>query len=317
MRNICCLIYLVAPAVVAAQVGDPIETRNFRFLSLPFFRIGPRGDVLSKGEQSWSYSLTIANDARDVTGSGGRVHEDAEVQQLLARYRRGIGRDMDFTIDAPLVFRNGGILDPIISWWHHNIIHFPNAPRDAAPFGLSEIDVPGHATYGSAAGIGDVSASLSRRLGRSTVVTAGLKLPTGSASHLIGSGALDLGAAVQHTLRINSRWHVLGQLGAILQGRATELKGSRTWVAQHAFSVMYARNNLDTYVIQWQVEASATVTGVESSDAQHRVVTFGLNRALSPHRQLQLFFTENGDFIRSLAKVGPDFTIGARITTRF
>ena len=209
------------------------------------------------------------------------------------------------------------MLDPIISWWHHSIIHFPNPPRDAAPYGLSEIDVPGHSTFGSAAGIGDVSGVLTRKFGSSTLVSIAAKAPTGNASSLIGSGAFDIGASAQYTYAINSRWQVLAQAGAVFQGKSTVLTGSRHWISQKALSVMYAHNSRDQYVFQWQGEESATVTGVEDSDAAHRVVTFGLQRKLSNSRTLSLYFTENGDFMPALAKVGPDFTIGAQVSTRF
>lgn len=317
MRKVALFVYVAIPGMVAAQVGSPIETRNFRTLSLPFLRLTPRSGLLPLGEQSLSLGLTSANDVRGNSTTPGTVSEDCETTQLLARYRRGIGNGLDLAFDVPLVARGGGILDPIYEWWHRNIVHLTNTARESAPYGNSYVNVPGHDTFGSAAGLGDISATVTKSMGTATLISAAVKIPTGAAEKLIGSGAFDFGVAAQHTYQINKRWSVLGQLGYVIQGRATSLPNSRNTVNQQAISLMYSPNGRDTYVGQWQGEDSATITGDPRSDNQHRTVTLGYHRQLNKNQRLELFFTEDGDFLSGIAGVGPDFTIGARLTTRW
>lgn len=307
----------MAPALAACQVGNPIETRNFRTLSLPFLRFNPRADVVGLGESNLSFGLTMANELRKDVGVAGTVSEDCETTQLLAKYRRGIGEGLDLTLELPLVARGGGILDPLIQFWHRHIVNFDDPLRDATPYGGSSIMIPGHAEFGSAGGIGDVSAVVTKKFGSSTLAYVGVKAPTGSASKLIGSGAWDVGIGVQHTIQVNDRWRALAQVGYIAQGAATELPGSRSSVFQYAASFMYSANSRDTWVFQLQGEDAAIVTGVDGSDATHRIATFGFNRRLDAKRSLELFFSENGDFLSVVAKNGPDFTLGARLTTKF
>ena len=311
------MVYGIAPSLVAAQVGSPIESRNFRSLSLPFLRFSPRPEIESAGQTTFSIGYVGANEARGNPLILGIVSEDQETTRLLGRIRHGLGKGFDLTLEVPLVARGGGVLDPIIEWWHRNIVHISDPARDRAAYGQSYVTIPGHATFGSAAGVGDVSAIVNKSLGPSTIVSFGIKLPTGSAEKLIGSGAADAGIAIQHTFRINSRWQLLAQLGGVIQGSATAIPNSRTFVGQQALSLMYAPNSKDTFVGQWQGEDSSSVTGDALSDATHRIVTIGYHRKLNNRQRLELFLSENGDFAVQLAKVGPDVTVGIQLTTRW
>lgn len=106
------------------------------------------------------------------------------------------------------------------------------------------------------------------------------------------------------------------------QGASTSLKSTRGLVDQEAVVFTWHPNSRDQWVFQIQNEASATVTGVAASDETHRSGTFGYHRRLSNRQTLELFFTEDQDFLAfgrvgSILGVAPDFTAGVRLVTRF
>jgi len=304
-----------------ADDQGPLEIRNLRSLSVPFLRIDPRPAILQRGERTLSVGFTSANDIRKQYANGVlAVDEDYEIDRLLFRYRTGIGNGMDFTFDVPVIDRSGGFMDSLVSGWHDVVLGGFPSPRDGVPYGECHVIVPGSGPYGSAFGVGDISAWLSKSFGERTIVTAALKLPTGQASDLLGSGAVDGAVSMQYHAPISARWSVYGQLGVVAQGRTTELAGTRGLVPQEALAVVWHPNTRDAWIAQWQGEDSATVTGVAGSDAPHRQISFGFHRVLSANQSLELFFSEDRDFLnypRGLTGTAPDFTAGVRWTKKF
>jgi hypothetical protein len=315
------LLALAALAsVAAADDFGPLEIRNLRSISVPFLRIDPRPDVLGQGERSLSLGFTAANDIRKLYAGGALlVDEDYEIDRLLARYRIGLGHDLDATFDLPILSRSGGFLDPIVDGWHRLVLGGYEHQRNGAPYGRSRVVFPGDGPYGSSAGIGDVSAWLTKRFSPRLMATVAAKLPTGNARQILGSGAFDAALALQYKLPLSARWTVHLQAGIVAQGDSTELHGTRSSVDQEAVVLSWRPNGRDEWIAQWQGEASATRTGVAASDAAHRLISFGFHRRLSDRKMLELFFSEDRDFLNfgGLTGVGPDFTAGFRLVSKF
>ncbi|AIE86551.1 DUF3187 family protein [Fimbriimonas ginsengisoli] len=310
---------ILAASAMADDFG-PLEIRNFRSVSIPFLRIDPRPDVLGQGERSLSLGFTAANDIRKLyVGGVAVVDEDYEIDRLLARYRVGLGHELDATFDLPILDRSGGFLDPLVSAWHRFVLRGYPSQRDGVPYGQIRVLLPGNGPYGSAFGIGDLSASLSRRLTPRLMGTVAVKLPTGDAHKILGSGAVDSAVALQYRTALGPRWTVFVQAGAVAQGSSTELRNTRPLVHQEAVVLTCRANSRDEWVAQWQGEASSTETGISGSDAPHRLISFGFHRKLSERQMLELFFSEDRDFLNigGLTGVGPDFTAGVRVVTRF
>ncbi len=311
------LLALVAMTQASDQFG-PLEIRNNRSLSLPFYRFEPRASVLKLGESQWNFGFSIANDIRKESFGGKTLFEDHETLRLMPRYRRGLGHGLDLSVDLPIYVRSGGFLDPIITWWHHYITGTYGKFRDTIPNGQSNITVPGAAPFGPASGIGDLSASLSKDLGKGLVASVGLKLPTGRANALFGSGAMDIGLSFQYTHKFGPAFSGFAQMGGVLQGRATRLPNSRPTVGQFSFGFMWQPNSRDRWIIQTQAEDSACRTGLPDSDKRHGIASIGFQHALSSRQTLEFFFSEDHDgYNKLLTAVGPDLTIGLRLMTRF
>lgn len=317
--------FVVAVAVVlstcgtSAQASDaqPIQTRNHRPISLLFLRMPFAGEPLGRQERRFGLDLTVANDFR----RRFTVDEDSEVDRLGISYRQGLGEDREFWAEGALISRSGGFLDPIIDAWHRMVLGWADRARISTERGRSIVALEDEYAFGSARGIGDVTVGFTQRLGARFAVSAAVKLPTGDASRLLGSGGVDVGVSVEGWRPLGCGWSLHGQIGLVAQGKATRVTGSRSLVDQEAIALVWSKNTRDTWIVQWQSERSPTVTGVSAVDASHRLVTFGYRRKLTEHASLELFFSEDRDLFNGRfpegANVGPDFTAGARYTWKF
>lgn len=203
-------------------------------------------------------------------------------------------------------------MDRIIEQWHEHVLHWVAPFRSSQPYGQSIVQVPG-SSFGSAAGIGDVSFGFARSINRRLDACTAVKLPTGDGHRLLGSGGVDGGLAFKYRQAISGKWSLYGMLGLVAQSKGDALDSVRGLVPQQAVTVTYQPNSRDNYVLQWQGEASAVITGNLGSDSAQRVVTFGYQRRVAPGRLLELSFTEDRDLFAGHweegANIGPDFTI--------
>ncbi|MCB8932651.1 MAG: DUF3187 family protein [Chthonomonadaceae bacterium] len=301
------------------QDFGPLATRNHRAPALPFLRFEPRFGVLRTGRED-TVALTVANDFRDVSRGPLRVSEDQETTRLAWTQRQALGHGAEWGFELPFLSRGGGFLDPMIDWWHANVLHWSNPDRDAAPFGHSAVELPGSRTFGSASGIGDVSVFAAKAMGRDLVARAALKLPTGDPRRLMGSGGIDAGVMLDWRRPLGGTWTAFAGAGLVLQSPATELDGTRGWADQEYLALMHRANSRDEWIVQWQSERAPLSTGVPASDATHRLVTFAYRRRLDEGSALELFFSEDRDLFSGAwpegANTGPDITVGVRFVTR-
>ena len=245
-----------------------------------------------------------------------RVREDYELDRLLLRYRFGLGKGNDLTVEAPLMSRSGGLLDGVIDIWHRYVLQIHDNIRDGQPYGRTLIELPGHARYGSAGGLGDISIALSHQVDPRLLASTAVKLPTGSPSKLFGSGAADFGAALQWRTPLQPRMDLHVQVGCIFQGKSRDFPEARTSILQGAVSLAYRANGRDIYIGQWQAEPSAMVTRVQGSDTSHRVVSLGVRHKVNKSQSVEFFLMEDGDWlsyqIPEFANLAPDLTLGIR-----
>ncbi len=302
------------PTAALAQWHQPLDVRNHRSADLVFLRLAPRSHIASPGRTYISLSLVEANEFR----VSGPIDEDAEVFRPLLVYGLGLRDGSELFFELPLILRGGGFLDPLIEWWHDHVIREHDPIRASTAQGRSHIEFPGGGPYGSAAGIGDVTVGMAREVAGRVIGRLSAKLPTGNPSMLTGSGGLDFGAAVDWRLDIDARWTLDLNAGLVFQGDPSELGGARSSVYSSAISLTWEMNSRDAWTLQWNTEQSPTRTGDSGLDSDHRVLSFGYQRRLGERTVLQLYFSENGDFLSFPGgpTVGPDLTIAARIFRR-
>lgn len=292
----------------------PIETRNHAPAALAFLRLDPRGPLLAPRERSFSAVFSSANSLR----IDGTVREDNETQRLSLRLAWGVERG-EWRLEVPVLSRGGGFQDSLIDAYHRllGIGEF----RGTVEYGRSEERLGASGAFGSATGLGDMVGTFSRPLGPQAFASVALKLPTGDADRLFGSGALDAGVAVGARWKLNDRFRAHAQAGLVVQGKPTRLERARRMVDQESLALEVVPNSRDAYVLQWQSEPAPIRTGRRFTDGVHRQLTLGWNRRLSSREGLQAFCSEDGDFLNfdvpELANVAPDFTFGVRWTRRF
>ncbi len=303
---------LLLPSLSVAQ--GLIPARNHRAVSLAFYRWTPQAVGLEPGESRWSVSWTEANDLR----AAGSNLEDYEATRLLMEHRRALANGLEVGLELPLLSRHGGFLDGIIDWWHANVLGWSDPLRDASPQGRATVRGPALGSFGSATGLGDAAVRVRKAAGRWRIGAA-LKLPTGDAGELLGSGAADLALAAERGWSLGGRWSLHAYGAAVLQGRPTRLRGARDVAWQAGFGLVWSPNPRDQWVAQWQHEDSALRTHVPPLDAPHRLVTFGYRR-LWKGGLVEAFFSEDRDLFNGSwpegANVGPDFTVGLRYEAR-
>ena len=284
-----------APLIIAlfpllAQAQGPIETRNGQSASLVFLRLDPRGGLLAPGERSLSFSFLSANNLRFER----TFREDQETERLAVRYGWGVARG-EWAVELPFLSRGGGFQDPLISGYH-DLVGIHNF-RGSVPYGRVEERLGSSGSFGSATGLGDVVGTYSHPVGPQALWSVALKLPTGNAGGLLGSGGVDAGASYYQTWKLGPRWSLYGQLGLVLQGRPSRLDHARSIIDQESLAFEYRVNSRDRYVFQYQSEPSALVTGESFPDGPHRQLSLGYNRRLSGKDSLQAYFNEDGDFL--------------------
>lgn len=209
-------------------------------------------------------------------------------------------------------------MDPLIEGYH-SLIGIHNF-RGTIPFGRVEEQI-GPNRFGETAGLGDLVGSFSRPIGPQLFWTIALKLPTGNAGGLLGSGGVDLGASLYSRWKLGPRWSLFGQAGLVLQGRSTRLRNARALVDQESLAIAYQVNSRDSWTLQWQSEPSAVETGRQFMDGPHRQLSLGYTRRASDRDTLQFYFNEDGDFLNFhtpwLVNIAPDFAIGVNWTRRW
>ena len=306
------LILLLCPALAWAQ--GPIETRNGRAASLAFLRQGPRGELLRPGERLLGFELLSANNLKFERST----REDQETERLGVRLRWGVPRG-EWSLEVPFLAREGGFQDPFIEGWHQ-LIGIHNF-RGTIPYGRVEERIPRSGSFGSAAGLGDVSGAYARALGPNAFLSAALKLPTGNAGGLLGSGAVDFGVSYYQRWKLARHFDLHAHLGGVVQGEATRLVGARALVHEESLALVFRANSRDVYTLQGQGEPSALATGDAKLDGPHRQLTFGFARRVGTRDWLQLYFNEDGDFLNyrvpALVNLAPDFTVGVGFSRRW
>jgi hypothetical protein len=197
------LALLLIPAAAGAVDEQRFSFRNhnpfLQVYGLPPFQTASR---VADGESNYNISLDIANHADSDTTSIESAVIDGESYFLNFSLRHGLTPWLEVGLDLPLVAHTNGLFDNLIEGWHEllgisntirsgpsNQLHFSFDSLRAAPYELTS------STYG----VGDIQLTAAvplweAREPKRRVVTlrSSLKLPTGDAATLRGSGAVDV-----------------------------------------------------------------------------------------------------------------------------
>ncbi|KIH75839.1 Protein of unknown function [Geoalkalibacter ferrihydriticus] len=194
---------LAQPGLLAAAEISPFYTRNLQ-PTVQIFGLPPTegGRITPQGRTSARLVLEAANNFSGDRNARERLEFDGETYRFTLSARRGLAPGWEAGLDLPLVGHQGGIFDSFIENWHDLLGTGEGGRQHRAQNRLfyfyqkeaqTEINL-----QNSSLGLGDVSVFLARELfaeslslGRFFALRGGVKLPTGNADHLHGSGSLD------------------------------------------------------------------------------------------------------------------------------
>lgn len=186
----------------------------------------PAGAVESGVTLDWSNEFFMRSNARE------DLTLDGETQRVALRYKRGLGRGLEWSLELPLLFSGGGVLDSPIENWH-SAFGLPNSNRNDAPRnryrlryvrdGVTLIDLDN-----GDSGVGDVRLGAGWQLAENWTLRALAQLPSGSKSQLSGGHA---GAALWTDLAVplseSGRFKLTLSAGASVADKGGPLSAQR------------------------------------------------------------------------------------------
>ena len=180
-------------------------------------------ELVPAGHARLQLAFDLANNAKLGSGPNESITLDGETYRLALSVRRGFSDWLEAGIELPLVFHRAGLFDPFIKDWHA-LLGLPNGDRNLLPDNALDYS---HRLHGQESvairtgqqGLGDIRLFAATPLWQATdgaralSLHASLKLPTGQAAHLLGSGSTDL------AVTINAVERGLGSVGLTGFGR--------------------------------------------------------------------------------------------------
>ena len=230
--------------------------------------------------------------------------------------------DWRLSTTIPLIFNQGGSLDGLIENWH-NFFGLPKGGRNSNPDDQLNIEYTknGQTLFlqnQADNDIGDIELSLSYQLTsdgkKSSELSLGIELPTGSAETNSGNEATDIAIWLSHKRAATVLTNLYGLIGYSRLGEGGQLSeqlNSGTWVAQlgaeHAFTP-----NI-TGILQFDMHSALIKDSALKAFGNSLQMQVGLqfNNLIKNHN-LDLFFSED-----ILPGSAPDITFGARLSSNY
>lgn len=226
-------VLLLPVAALAGQAhwqGFPLRNQNpfLQIFGLPVFQ---SATLAAEGAPAYDLSLDIANHADDGSNPGEDFVIDGESYFLTLSSRRRLGNGVELGFHVPLIAHQHGFLDNAIESWH-DTFGMSNSkrrgPANRLYFSYAGAGGIGYELDSPSIGIGDIQLTAAMPIRErandgdlDVALRASIKLPTGDADKLLGSGAADvsIGAYVADTGTLwNRPLRVSGFVGALILG---------------------------------------------------------------------------------------------------
>lgn len=198
------VVFLLLPGIGQADddVAQVLALRNqhpfLQVFGLPLFQDAHLADA---GRWNSLYSFDVVNHADAARIGAETLILDGESYFLSLSFRRGINDWLELGIDIPVVAHSDGVFDNVIEGWH-DLFGMSNAQRTGPSNRLRLIyERDGDLYYNinsGVSGIGDIQLSAAIAIRKASTpgdvslsLRSSVKLPTGNADDLLGSGAAD------------------------------------------------------------------------------------------------------------------------------
>ncbi len=219
-----------------ADPPSPFLTRNESPFALIFgLPLASSAQLLKAGQSRWINSVNISNTINEQSKNNENLFVDIETLNVNFLYDYGFKENWMLRVQLPYVSNSGGFLDSAIDDYHQAL----GLPEDVRPFFAQDqinINVTKNNTTtfslnSPQSSLGDVSFQVAWQAPQSTQNALSywlsLKLPTGDASKLTGSGGTDVAAwAAGNYLLTGTRW-LYGQFGLLFMSDGDVLKNTQ------------------------------------------------------------------------------------------
>jgi hypothetical protein len=246
------LLCLGIPAAPAA--GDAVPPRplavNSQSPMVGIFGI-PRAqgvDILGRGNAQWDATVDLTSHFQGSEKGDENIFLDGETARVAIQARYGINERWNVGLEVPWVHHGPGFLDSFIINWH-DLWGFPQngrdeLPRDAFTYRYERDGQTRFNLDSAGGGLGDIVVAAQRHLWRNPsgagVLHAQLKLPTGDADKLTGSGAMDAAAGIELSRQWRPAWHSMFRSGVVYLGESDVLPDlQRNWAAYGGFDLVW------------------------------------------------------------------------------
>ena len=184
--------------------------------------------VLGPDESTLALHLQIANHFTGASSSTETLSLDGETRRLTLHWRQGLPGNREWGLELPYVSHDGGFLDMSIEKFHDTFRLPQNGrtdlPRNRIDYRYTRQGVSLVRLNRAVSGTGDVRLSAGKAVatepasgGYTAAWRVSLKLPTGDAAELLGSGSTDLASWLSAaTTRPPASWNLYGGGGLLL-----------------------------------------------------------------------------------------------------
>jgi hypothetical protein len=293
---------------VCAEQGDDSALLQHRSLHA-YQSVFGLPTVAARPVQSREWQLTLEHSNQFMGGKNGEEHLllDGETTELTFHHRQRLAPCWQGALALPFIHHGPGMFDHAIDRWHQ-FFGLPNAERDSHPFndfyyGYSDASGSAVTIDSPQSGIGDIRLSVQRSLGCQATADAtssqaiarfGIKLPTGAADELLGSGKVDIYGDIQSPVWTQgSRWQAGASLGLLLVGQSRHLAPQRTFVAFGALGTQFRLSQRYRLMLQVDWHTPFYDSGLHELGDPGVILVVGL-RYLAAHDQtLELTISED------------------------
>ena len=288
---------------------QPLSNRNQFPIAIQFIYLKPeRATVLDKRDYRLVFNFDYSNTIIDRSNDRESLALDMEHLSTEIRVQAGLGKGFELGVWFPFYVMYGGFLDPFISSYH-GAFGFPNEVRGRTPDNLFQYryevgDSPALERNKGSFAIGDITFSAKKALlendKNAVALRAAVKLPSGSAEKLTGSGKADFGIGLAAS-RVGKRFGGYFNINYQFLGKPESLDTKNYLSIMAAFDWRF-RNTL-VAVFQYEVQQSFLKSQLPLLARPAHQLVLGLRWRPSDRFQYEWRLAED------ISEAGPDITV--------
>jgi hypothetical protein len=296
-----CYVFIFSLLLAVTSVhAAPIATRDQNPLIAGFGLTSPLPENLN-AMPTWDAQFNWASSAIVQNSNAEHLTVDAETKELRLVLAHAWNDRWGARLQLPYRDTSGGSLDGFIDDWH-DWFGLPKGVRPQQPHDRLLIDYSRdgfnrvHVTDRSS-GIGDITLDVGHHTLRSVntnlTLWASIKLPTGNANDLTGSGAADESIAAAFKHRLGPRWSLSAQLAGTHLGKADLLPSmQKRFVASGLLAANFAVTSNTEFTAQIDAHTAAYDSDLEFLGSAEILTLGGAHRFNSGWR-LELGVSED------------------------